>query len=167
MESTEQWRPVVGYEGAYEVSDLGQVRSMDRLVPCKGGFRSSRGQTLKATPRPSGYLQVGLAGKSALVHSLVARAFLGERPSGYEVCHNNGDPADNRVVNLRIDTISSNRRDTIAHGRNVAANRTHCPQGHPYDETNTGRTADGKARRCLTCHRAREHARHHAKKESR
>lgn len=133
---TAQWMPVVGYEGKYEVSDQGLVRSLDRLVSCHKVFvRTQRGRVLSAGPWRKGYLSVCLADdgkkKTTFVHHLVLEAFVGPRPSpDYEGCHNNGDRLDNRAENLRWDTASANQRDKVNHGRNPEANKTHCPRGH-------------------------------------
>lgn len=88
------------------------------------------------------------------VHQLVAEAFLGPRPEGMEVCHNNGQAHDNRAVNLRYDTHSNNQRDQVTHGIHTWANRTHCKWGHEYPE-DTPRSHGGRTRRCLPCERAR------------
>lgn len=161
----EMWRPVVGYEDAYEVSSLGRIRTIARIVKAgdRGGVRSVPAAIRAPSLGNNGYLQVTLRRRTHMIHTLVTAAFLGPRPTGMEVCHNNGDAHDNRAENLRYDTISANRRDTVLHGRNPMTQRTHCPQGHPYDEVNTGRTTPG-ARRCLTCHRERQKARYHARK---
>lgn len=156
MTPSEEWRPIPGYEGAYEVSDLGRVRSLPRLVPAgpHGGKRPIPGGLLKPTIQHFGYAQVKLAGKSRLVHWLVADAFLGGRPEGMQVCHSNGDPGDNRAINLRVDTVASNMSDTVRHGRHWAASKTHCPQGHPYTDENTYRSPGRTGRKCRTCRAA-------------
>lgn len=160
----EVWKPVVGLEGAYEVSDQGRVRSVRRVVRSgqRGGTREVAPQILSTPKGSAGYRQVTLRRKTHLVHSLVMAAFVGPRPVGMETCHNNGDPDDNRLANLRYDTISENRLDIVRHGRSQAANRTACPKGHPYDEQNTG-SSQGN-RRCLTCHRERERIRQAARR---
>lgn len=147
--SDEEWRPVVGYEGAYEVSDLGRVRSRDRRVPSGGGReRIARGRMLSiADGRPYGKvnLKVGDGGRMWNVHTLVARAFLGPAPTGMEVCHNNGQHRDNRLSNLRYDTHAENQRDTVRLGGHAGANQTRCKHGHEFDAIWGGR------RRCRTC----------------
>lgn len=63
---------------------------------------------------------------SLAVHRLVAAAFLGPKPEGTEVCHNNGDPTDCRVENLRYDTRSGNQRDRVIHGTSNRGERHRC-----------------------------------------
>lgn len=169
----EIWRPVVGWEGLYEVSSLGQVRSLDRWVDCgryPTGQRIVLGKTLKQEVIWSGYHRVNLAnGKPThkAVHVLVAEAFIGPRPTDMLVCHNDGDKTNNRPSNLRYDTASANVRDCVKHGTQVHARKTHCPSGHAYDEANTSyrRTAaGGVGRHCLECHKLRERIRRAAAK---
>lgn len=117
---TERWLPVPGYEDLYEVSDLGRVRSVDRVIPRKTGLARYRGQVLKVWIRPSGYAQVVLSAsgrqQSYLVHELVAAAFIGPRPGRLWVAHNDGDPSNNAASNLRYDTPTGNHGDKRAHG---------------------------------------------------
>lgn len=152
--------PVVGLEGQYEVSDAGDVRSLDRVVTRKDG-RQHRvtGKTLKGWCTPAGHRSVYLAGKVCYVHRVVLTAFVGPCPDGMEGCHNNGNPTDNRLENLRWGTRSENSRDTVRHGRNLNSQKTHCPQGHPYDSANT-RVIRSRpnARYCIACNDARHAA---------
>lgn len=148
----ERWRPVVGYEGGYEVSDLGRVRSLDRVTD-RG--RNWRGRIMTPTAMPSGYLTVTLwrdgVQRSALVHRLVLTAFVG--PSDSEVRHLHGDPSDNRLSELAWGTHSENQFDQVAHGRHGNASKTHCPVGHVYDDENTY-VYPGRAHRgCRACRR--------------
>lgn len=119
---TEIWKPAVGYEGQYEVSIKGNVRSVDRVVLCcgevKGQYLSrKKGRNLRPGRMPSGHLSVALGkGNSVCVHSLVLTTFIGEAPPKHECLHINGDPADNRLENLRWGTRSENIFDAIRHG---------------------------------------------------
>jgi len=106
------WRPVVGYEGMYEVSDLGGVRRIIR------GPKNRNVRTMLNSPGRDGYVTVTLTkgGKSSTrgVHRLVARAFL-ETPEGMplsdlKVDHINEPKSDNRVSNLRWGTHGDNMR---------------------------------------------------------
>jgi hypothetical protein len=118
----EVWKPVPGYEGLYEVSDQGRVRSLDRDVTQtsrRGALYTLRkkGKLLRPGRMPSGHLSVALGrGNSQCVHRLVLLAFVGPAPDKHECCHNNGNPADNRLENLRWGTRSENIKDAIRHG---------------------------------------------------
>lgn len=164
----EDWRPIPGYEGLYEASSFGRVRSLTRTVPLGDSTKTIQGIVLKQRkfgtdrhPRKAVKLCVGGIAKVRLVHQLVLEAFVGPRPEGLEGCHNNGDPFDNRTENLRWDTNSANQLDSVEHGTHHEARKTECPQGHPYDAVNTA-IVDRK-RRCKTCHRNREAARYRTK----
>lgn len=121
----EVWKPVTEYNGYYEVSDLGRVRTVDRQVPHKRhGFIQLKSQIIKPTPCLKNgklvALYVGLWRESKRrnrqVHSLVLEAFVGSCPSGLECCHNDGDPSNNQLENLRWDTHKSNGEDMVKHG---------------------------------------------------
>lgn len=111
------WADVVGYEGLYEVSTSGEVRSLDRL-DSRGHQR--RGKLLRAFPNWKGYLRLHLhkdgVRKEHRIHRLVLEAFVGPCPIGNEACHNNSNPADNRLENLRWDTGSANTMDSVRLG---------------------------------------------------
>ncbi len=93
------------------------------------------------------------------VHHLVAAAFIGPRPEGMVICHNNGDPLDNRVENLRYDTQAANIEDMYAHrGGHPNSLLTTCLNGH--DITNPENVyANSPGRKCKTCQRKRAKAR--------
>lgn len=105
---SETWKPIPGHEGRYEASDLGRIRSVMRRKP--------RILATSASPASRGYLRVRMAGQHLFVHTLVASAWLGPRPAGMDVCHNDGDRSDARVSNLRYDTRKGNLADRDAHG---------------------------------------------------
>lgn len=116
----EVWKDIPGYEGEYQVSDQGRVRSVDRMITAhwrgKPYRRRSKGQIVKGTGRPYLGVMLGRYSVKINVHQLVLLAFVGPCPEGLEICHNNGDPTDNRLVNLRYDTRSENVRDTVRCG---------------------------------------------------
>lgn len=118
----EEWRAIPGYEGLYEVSDQGGVRSLDRLrIGVDGRIWRFKGRILRLRKRRKGYLEVsiykdGIESKPK-VHSLVLLAFVGPKPQGMEACHDNGIPGDNRRENLRYGTSQENTADAIKHGR--------------------------------------------------
>lgn len=118
-EEIEEWRPVVGFEGEYEVSNLGGVRSLARLMWNGNSWWMSKDRLLKPGMMTSGYWMVFLHGglrkkKSASVHRLVAAAFIGE--SKMEVNHKNGIKTDNRDCNLEYVTRTENVRHAFASG---------------------------------------------------
>lgn len=159
----EQWRPVVGYEGVYEVSDAGRVRSLPRSVRGRNESLVPRpGVELARTPDRDGYahvvLSVGNAQRTRKVCVLVLEAFAGAKPAGLEACHNDGDKTNDSIANLRWDTRSENALDRVRHGTHNMARRTRCPQGHNYSPENTGLRNDG-SRWCRACNRARMAAR--------
>ena len=134
--ATERWLPVVGYEGYYEVSNIGRVRSLDRAYQTKTGKAAIwRGRILKHGLHDAGYpyvnLSVGNKQRVLKIHNLVLEAFVGPRPDGMVACHENDIPDDNRVENLRWDTHSSNGLDATRNGRSTNANKTSCKRGHP------------------------------------
>jgi hypothetical protein len=117
----EHWKDVPGYEGSYQISDLGRVRSVPRHVYCRNGhLHWIRGRILKPSVGTCGHIQVRLsrAGRSPTVpvHQLVLKAFIGPRPKGKEGCHNDGVHANNRLSNLRWDTHRSNMTDASNQG---------------------------------------------------
>lgn len=119
----ENWRPVVGFEGAYEVSDLGNVRSVERRAPTIiRGTQTTRlihCRLLKpGKSGPFGHVTVALGrGKSRTVHSLVMEAFIGPRPAGSDIAHADGNGGNNRLSNLRYATRSENNRDRVLQHR--------------------------------------------------
>lgn len=149
----EVWKPVVGYEDKYEVSNLGRVRSLDRLVGGKSrGRRLMRGRVIKQQRGKNGYMYCALgATKKALVHRLVLEAFIGPSPDGTECCHNDNDRTNNAVDNLRWDTRYNNCQDTRAAGTHWQSRKTHCPKGHEYDMVI--RAGDRTMRACRACRR--------------
>lgn len=127
-----EWRPVAGYEGLYEVSDSGLVRSLDRTVGSRYGLRKIKGRVLQpgrsGRGRPQVRLQRDGQADWRFVHHLVLETFVGPRPDGKEACHSNGDQLDNRLVNLRWDTRSSNVLDSVQHGTHLNARKQVCPK---------------------------------------
>jgi hypothetical protein len=124
----EEWRPVVGYEGLYEVSNLGQVRSVDRvIVGSRGCQKPLKGKLLKQYAHPKKiYIKVWLSKEGQKrnwdVHRLVAFAFLGSPPEGHIVCHGPKGRRCNEVANLYWGTYKQNngpdmlRDGTLQHG---------------------------------------------------
>ena len=122
----ETWKAIPGYEGLYECSDRGNVRSLDKWITVNhrtGGKRYRPGSEMFQSLKSNGYYGVSLrkAGipKSYGVHRLVLLTFVGPPPDRADACHQNGRRADNRLVNLRWDSRTKNARDRIKHGTQV------------------------------------------------
>lgn len=125
--AAEEWRPVVGYEEYYHVSDLGRVKSLQRTGPRMtrwGKFHTftNKEKILKQGYTADGYylgvaLCVNGVAKTHDVHPLVMKAFKGVRPERQDVAHNDGDGHNNRLGNLRYDTREGNMADCAEHGK--------------------------------------------------
>lgn len=117
---TEQWKDVVGWEKAYEVSNLGNVRSKDRwFISARKQRRFYKGYLLTPHPDKDGYLKVILryrgTSKNKLVHRLVLESYDGPCPKKCQGCHNDGDKTNNTPPNLRWDTSKNNNADKRKH----------------------------------------------------
>lgn len=123
----EVWKPVVGREDEYEVSNMGRVRSLDRerTQPGRyGGFvtRKLKGDILKIGKFPNGYLGLHLGrGKCYMVHRLVAEAFIEGASDTLQVNHLNCKRDDNRAENLEWVTCGDNHR----HAHKKQGRKTH------------------------------------------
>jgi hypothetical protein len=138
----EVWEPVPGYEGLYDVSDAGRVRSHPRP-------RTPGGILRQTVERSTGYLKVELCRdgvqSSLRVHRLVALAFLRTPGPREHVRHLNGDKLDNQLTNLAIGSVSENAQDLVRHGRHNNARKTECKKGHPFSGVNA------RQRVCIIC----------------
>lgn len=160
----EIWRSVVDYEGSYEVSNQARVRSIDRVVHCSdGAIKLLKGVVLKQVIAVHGgvpYYQVTLSKhgrvKSRKVCHLVLEAFVGQRPEGMECCHGPKGSTNDWLANLRWDTVSANKLDTVAAGNHRSASKTRCKNGHEFTPENTAIRGDNGGRRCLPCKRDTE-----------
>jgi hypothetical protein len=123
----EVWKDVIGFEGEYEVSNMGNVRSLDKIIRCNTGWRTHKGQLLKPNHDRGGHPRVSLMREQKatykFVHTLMMESFVGPRPKGFHVCHNNGVADDNRLENLRYDTPKGNTADKKVHGTDGTGSR--------------------------------------------
>lgn len=118
--SVEIWKPVVGCP-EYLVSNLGRVKS---VLPRKGARAGVNGGLIQGwvktrDGRPMARLIALRSGKRTItyrLHRLVLDAFVGPCPPGMEGCHNDGNPLNNGLANLRWDTHRANMGDTVLHG---------------------------------------------------
>lgn len=113
--NTEIWRPVNQYEGLYEVSNMGRVRSLDRITNyIDGRVRKFNGRMISPRKAGAGYYQVGLSNngskKRDYIHRLVAEAFIPNPKNLPEVNHLDGNKLNNRLSNLEWTTSSENKK---------------------------------------------------------
>lgn len=121
-ERSEYWKPIENWPG-YSISSIGRVRS---YWTHKGNKKCYVGTVARIRPlcvvhdgRPRITFYKNNKAYNFKVCRLVALAFIGPCPEGYQVCHNNGCPADNRVSNLRWDTAKNNMADKRKHGTHL------------------------------------------------
>src|ERR1700677_3124394 len=140
----EIWRPVASVKNMYEASSYGHIRN------------ARTGKLLAGWLNEDGYRRVTLKvdGKrrNAYVHRLIAEAFIGPCPEGEQVRHWDGNPDNNKLDNLLYGTPSENVLDTVRYGNHTQARKTHCPEGHEYNQENTYIFPNG-ARHCKICRR--------------
>lgn len=105
----EVFKPIKGYEGIYEISNLGRVKSLERTIVKDDGINQTfKERILIQTVNSKGYASVGLCKnkrrKTHTIHKLVAMAFLNHKPNGFKIVidHRNNNPLDNRVENLQL-----------------------------------------------------------------
>lgn len=119
----EEWRPVVGWERHYRVSNLGRVYSLHQFGRLTIGMEVAGGYRV---------IKLRSEGRKAhkAIHCLVLEAFVGPRPGpNYQGCHNDGNPSNSRLDNLRWDTVAANQADRKKHGRRNGGRpkRIHAP----------------------------------------
>lgn len=116
METEEEWRPVVGYENDYEVSNLGRVRSKDMEVWRGNGYYIKKGKILKPGKSGTGYYTCALRGKTKKVCKMVAKAFLFKSNKNDVVNHIDGNKLNDNVGNLEYISSSQNNKHAIVSG---------------------------------------------------
>lgn len=132
----EIWKDLPFANGYYQVSNFGNVRSLDRIVTNSIGVKKKRkGVVLKAGISSNGYKSVNICldgkKKNYLVHTLVAITYMNHKPNGFKlvVDHINGNKLDNRIINLQITTNRHNSYKNRTKGTSKYA-------GVSWDNTN-------------------------------
>jgi hypothetical protein len=123
MKSNEIWKPIKGFEGLYEVSNLGRIKALTRKKNCNRGWGWIKEHIMKPTNCGTGYYRVPLTNKDHikkyyLVHRLVAQTFIDNPSNLPQVNHINGDKSNNGVDNLEWCT----REDNIKHAYKIGLN---------------------------------------------
>lgn len=116
----EVWKDIPGYEGLYQVSNLGRVKSLDRVVQKGETTRRFHGKIIAASNKKNGYLQIKLYKNGVRqfygVHRLVAECFVLNPDGKPQVNHIDGDKRNNRADNLEWCTASENQLHAVSHG---------------------------------------------------
>lgn len=123
----EEWRDIENYKGLYQVSNMGNIKSLERTVWNNSrGYRTVKERILKPRKNSCGYLQVNLCKdgkiKQYCIHKLVAQAFIQfvpEADTSYEIDHRNTEKTDNRVSNLCFVTSSQNKLNPKTRERHI------------------------------------------------
>lgn len=147
----ESWKAAPGFEGAYEVSDHGRVRSLDRvIIQTNGVEKRLKGSPIMPHKKNSyGYTYVYLGrGNRFLTHRLVMLAFVGD--SDLDVDHINGDQSDNRLANLRY----------LTHAENMVAHRPRTPRCHREHSYENAYWDTRGRRQCRECRREADRRRY-------
>ncbi|MBF6138130.1 HNH endonuclease [Nocardia otitidiscaviarum] len=148
-DTPEVWKPIPGVPH-YFASDHGRIRRESHTITRRNGSR----QALRAADITGwvtdGYRRFRVGRTTYRVHQVVALTFHGPRPEGLQTRHLNGNALDNRAINLEYGTGSENAVDAVTHGTHPMSRKTHCRNGHPYEESNTYLDRRGE-RRCATC----------------
>lgn len=163
----EEWRPVLGFEGLYEVCRDGRVKSLARKVPHRRSkFLTLRERILTQSISATGYKVVMLSkegrGVPHKVHRILLEAFVGPCPEGMRGLHWDDNPLNNDLSNLRWGTASENARDAVRNGTHWLTAKKACPRNHLLEGSNLQESAARDGRRdCKACARERARAHYH------
>lgn len=157
----EAWRPVLGYEGVYDVSNRGRVRRLNKaaqpLLVLKPLY--------DVAGRVVAHLNRDSKRRVFQVSVLVLEAFVSPRPAGLYALHNDGVVTSNRVDNLRWDTPKANVNDMVRHGTAPWVNRDRCIRDHLLVAPNLVKAPAAVGhRQCYACDLARGTVRHSRRK---
>lgn len=123
----EIWKDIKGYEGYYQVSNLGRVKSLNTRLKYRYGYRTRKGRILKPSISHKGYFKITLSknnkSRNATIHRTVAQAFIPNPENKPCTNHKNGIKTDNRVENLEWCTISENTQHAYDTGLKVTSEK--------------------------------------------
>lgn len=143
--SNEEWREFPRNRSYLVSRRTGEIRHKKRPTPLKPG-------TMKSGHK---YVNIRVDGRqvSFTVHRVVLETFIGDRPDRMECRHLDGDPANNRLENLKWDTRAENTKDRTRHGKHNTGNRERCPKVHVLGGENSYPNKQGTGRRgnCRVC----------------
>lgn len=167
----EIWKDIEGFEGLYQVSNLGQVKALERLVMNNGGLQHKHERILKPNASNNTHCIVVLCkeGKTypRLVHRLVASAFIPNPDSKPNVDHIDTDKRNNHVTNLRWVTQKENCNNPLTRLHGSAAKKGHPYWGKPLSEESRKKISDAlKGRKLSDEHRKKLSESHKGKRPS-
>jgi hypothetical protein len=142
----EIWKQVPGYKGKYEVSSFGRMKGPRGV---NDGVCGS-----------NGYMQTTINDKTRNIHVVVCESFIGPRPEGSHICHNDGNKKNNNLQNLRYGTPKENWSDFRLHNKKTSHNisKETCKRGHPLIGKNLRKHSLKLGWRvCVSCDKASKH----------
>lgn len=129
----EIWKDIPNYEGYYQISSLGRVKSLERHIVYKDGRERTYPSVIISN-------RVGTNGmelctltknnrkKNIEIHRMVSIVFIGDCPKGYDICHIDGNCLNNNINNLKYDTRSENRIDNYRYGGKASTGKLNIKQ---------------------------------------
>ena len=145
----EVWLPIKGFEDKLEVSNIGRIRSVERMVAFGSQKRKVHQTIYKLKDDKDGYKMVGISGKNIKVHRAVAEAFIPNPESKPQVNHIDGNKANNRVENLEWATQEENMQHASTFGlaKHVAVIRD---DGEEYHTVRQAAESNGVSTSCIS-----------------